>query len=57
MSWGSVGKDGTVFIDFLKPAINLWRRTPGRLKVLAGVVVVGAALTATGVYVFRKATK
>jgi hypothetical protein len=57
MGWGSVAKDGTVFIDFMKPAVKLFRDAPVPLKVGAAIAVAGVALYYTYRRLFGRSAK
>ena len=51
--WGSSGKDGTLFIDCMKPVVKFCKALPGPAKVV-GVAVIAAAAVGVGAYVIAK---
>lgn len=55
--WWNVGKDGTVFINNLKPAksILLWAKNSSPAVKLAAMVAAGAlAVVGIGYYIYKK---
>ena len=54
--WGSPGKDGTLFIDCMRPVVKWCGKLPGPAKVIGVVIVIGAA-AGVGVYVAAKKKK
>ena len=51
--WGSSSKDGTLFIDCMKPVVKLARALPGPAKAVGVFAVAGAGLV-VGVYVVAR---
>ncbi|MBL7106416.1 MAG: hypothetical protein ISS77_02250 [Phycisphaerae bacterium] len=55
--WWNVGKDGTVFINCLKPAKNLLlkaKTAPPRMKVGLTIAAVTLAAGGIGYYIYKK---
>ena len=55
--WWNVGKDGTVFINCLKPAKNLLikaKNTPPHVRAIIMVAAAAAAVGGTGYYIYKK---
>jgi hypothetical protein len=48
------GKDGTIFVNFMRPVIKLWLKAPAPLKVGLTVVVAGAAVGGLAYATYRK---
>ena len=57
--WWNVGKDGTVFINCLKPAKNLLfkaKTAPPHTKVIIIIGTVAVAVGGIGYYIYKKIT-
>ena len=57
--WWNVGKDGTVFINCLKPAKNILlgvKNAPPRIKIPIVIAAVAVAVGGVGYYVYKKIT-